>query len=76
MKIWGEGEHGFVRLASKKDWEKSLKKRIGTYDKEAPTSEAVIRVMASIQSVNRELEKLKKSLTDLMKILDQDSTSK
>jgi hypothetical protein len=33
-----------------------LKKRIGAYDKEAPTSEAVIRVMASIQSVNRELE--------------------
>ena len=53
-----------------KDWEKSLKKRIEDYDKKAPISEVVIRVMASIQSVNRELEKLKKSLTDLMKILD------
>jgi len=56
---------------SQKDWEKSLKKRVGAYDEEAPASEAVINVMASIQSVNCELEKLKKSLTDLMKILDQ-----
>jgi HD-like signal output (HDOD) protein len=59
-----------------KDWEKSLKKRIEDYDKKAPISEVVIKVIASIKSVNRELEKLKNSLNDLADLLDQNSALK